>query len=183
LKSVLGRLAYLVAGAANVGDVEPRRARIRAPEFDRTIAFYLLAIGNGRCAGGGVPVCPDASPTDGMFDVTIVPEGAVGSTLGEILDKGMEGLGDAGIRFRCPWIEVESDVALQLNLDGEPTSRKKFRFEVNPRALRVLLPPDCPLLEPRGCGEIGEIGEAGEAGEISPSPPPSDRCAPEPRPA
>lgn len=195
LKSVLGRISYLVAGAANVGEVQPRRARIRAPEFDQTIAFYLLAIGNGRCAGGGIPVCPDANPADGLFDVTIVPEGTVGSIVGEILDKGMEGLGDAGIRFRCPWLEIETDEPLQLNLDGEPSTGTRFRFEVNPGALRVLLPPDCPMLRPRSCGEAGEAGEAdeadeaGEAGEagsasgVSPSRPPSVRCEGEPRPA
>lgn len=191
LKSVLGRISYLVAGAANVGDVEPRRARIRAPEFDRTIAFYLLAIGNGRCAGGGIPVCPDANPADGQFDVTIVPEGTVGRTVGEILDKGMWGLGDAGIRFRCPWLEIEADEPIQLNLDGEPATGTRFRFEVNPGALRVLLPPDCPMLQARACGEAGEVGEVGEVGTdcgagsagVSPSRPPSVRCEQEPRPA
>lgn len=172
LKSVLGRIAYLVAGAANVGDAEPRRARIRAPNFDRTIAFYLLAIGNGRCAGGGIPVCPDANPADGLFDVTIVPEGRVGSTVSEILDNGMEGLGDAGIRFRCPWLEIESEEPLQLNLDGEPATGTRFRFEVNPGALRVLLPSDCPMLAPRA-----RDGARG----VSPSPPPAGRREPEPR--
>lgn len=186
LKNVLGRISYLVAGAANVAEAEPRRARIRAPGFDRSLAFYLLAIGNGRCAGGGLPVCPDAHPADGLFDVTILPEGTVGSTVGEILDKGMEGLGDAGIRFRCPWIELESEAPLQLNLDGEPTTDTRFRFEVDPGALRVLLPPDCPMFEPTaGMRDAPPAEHTTPGGEpdVSPSPPPSGRCAQEPRPA
>lgn len=146
LKAVLGRVAYLVAAVSRVGDVEPRVARIRARDFDRTTAFYLLAIGNGRCAGGGVPVCPDAVAVDGLFDITIVPEGSLPGTLAEIVKQGLSGLGDAGIRLRSPWIELESDNPLQVNLDGEALEAREFRFEVRPGALRVLLPPDSPLL-------------------------------------
>lgn len=148
LKSVLGKVSYLVAGLASAGELEPREATIVAPDFERRLAFYLLAIGNARCAGGGMPVCPDADPTDGLFDVTIVPEGAVGATAAEIVRKGLEGVGDAGIRFRAPWLEIRADGPLQINLDGEPASGEEFRFEVRPDMLRVLLPPDSPLLRP-----------------------------------
>ena len=149
LKAVLGKVSYLVAGIAGAGDVEPREAIVSAPGFRRRVAFYLLAIGNARCAGGGMPVCPDADPTDGRLDVTIVPEGAVGATLAEVLRKGLEGVGDAGLRFRTEWLEVETSTPLQINLDGEPASGRHFRFEVRPRAIRVLLPADSPLLRPR----------------------------------
>jgi len=149
LKAVLGKVSYLVAGLASAGDLEPREATIVAPDFDRRLAFYLLAIGNARCAGGGMPVCPDADPTDGLLDVTIVPEGTVGATAAEIVRKGLEGVGDAGIRFRTPWLEIRADAPLQINLDGEPASGREFRFEVRPDMLRVLLPLDSPLLAPR----------------------------------
>ncbi|PRY38106.1 diacylglycerol/lipid kinase family protein [Umezawaea tangerina] len=39
-------------------------------ELDAT----LVAIGNTPCYGGGIPVCPDADPTDGLFDLTVVTE-------------------------------------------------------------------------------------------------------------
>jgi len=146
LKAVLGRVAYLVAGLSKMDELQPREATITGPEIERCVAFYLLAIGNARCAGGGMPVCPDADPTDGLFDVTIVPEGAVGATAAEVIRNGLEGVGDAGIRFRTPWLEVRSEDALQVNLDGEPVSGTEFRFEVGPGVLKVLLPPDSPLL-------------------------------------
>jgi len=145
LKAVLGRLSYLVAGIASAGDFEPREATVVAPGFERRIAFYLLAIGNARCAGGGIPVCPDADPTDGLFDVTIIPVGKAGAAAVEIVRQGLEGAGDAGIRFRAPWLEVRGDDGLQVNLDGEPASGPSFRFEVMPRAVTVLLPPDSPF--------------------------------------
>lgn len=145
LKAVLGRLSYLVAGIASAGEFEPREAEVVAPGFERRLAFYLLAIGNARCAGGGIPVCPDADPTDGMFDVTIIPVGTAGATAVEIVKKGLAGAGDAGVRLRVPWVELRGDVALQINLDGEPASGRSFRFEVVPRAVPFLLPPDSPF--------------------------------------
>lgn len=153
LKAVLGKVAYLVAGIAGAGEMEPREATIEAPDFEQRLAFYLLAIGNARCAGGGMPVCPDADPTDGLFDVTVVPEGTVGKTAAEIIRTGLEGVGDAGLRFRAPWLEIRSERPLQINLDGEPASGTRFRFEVRPRVLRVLLPTDSPLLTRRENGE------------------------------
>lgn len=148
LKAVLGRVSYLVAGIASAGEISPRHATVTAPGFERRVAFYLLAVGNARCAGGGMPICPRADPTDGLFDVTIVPEGTVGATLAEIIRTGVQGVGDAGISFRAPWLEVHGDEPLQINLDGEPASGTRFRFEVRPRLLRVLLPVDSPLLRP-----------------------------------
>ncbi|MFW6084264.1 MAG: lipid kinase YegS, partial [Gemmatimonadota bacterium] len=112
--------------------------------------FHLLAIGNGRYAGGGMPLCPRADPTDGAFDVTIVPEGTVGETLAEVVRNGVKGIGEAGIRFRAPWVELRAEERLQINLDGEPASGARFRFEVLPGALRALLPGDSPIVETRG---------------------------------
>ncbi|MFW6089475.1 MAG: YegS/Rv2252/BmrU family lipid kinase, partial [Gemmatimonadota bacterium] len=144
LKAVLGRLSYLVAGIASAGEFAPREATIVAPEFERRLAFYLLAIGNARCAGGGIPVCPEADPTDGLFDVTIIPVGKAGAAAVEIVKQGLEGAGDAGIRFRAPWLEVRCDDGLQVNLDGEPASGAEFRLEIMPRRVKVLLPPESP---------------------------------------
>jgi len=41
---------------------------------DRTISTdaMLIAVGNGSSYGGGMQVCPDASLTDGLFDVMIL---------------------------------------------------------------------------------------------------------------
>jgi YegS/Rv2252/BmrU family lipid kinase len=58
LKAVLGRVAYLVAGIASAGEFEPREATVIAPGFERRLAFYLLAIGNARCAGAAFRSAP-----------------------------------------------------------------------------------------------------------------------------
>jgi diacylglycerol kinase (ATP) len=60
--AILAEIAALRTGELIV------TADSRRLELDAT----LVAIGNTPYYGGGVPICPDADPADGLFDVTIV---------------------------------------------------------------------------------------------------------------
>lgn len=149
LKKILGGLAYMVTGMAKVGRIEPIAARMRGPGFAWEGDFIALGIGNGRQAGGGQALCPDALVDDGLLDVTVVPElsGAVGGTLATLLRAGKEAaLDQAAVRVRLPWLEIEADAPLALNLDGEPVESDRFRVECVPGRLRMHLPAGCPLL-------------------------------------
>jgi diacylglycerol kinase family enzyme len=44
----------------------------RADGFSWQGHFLALAIGNGRQAGGGIPLCPDALIDDGLLDLMIL---------------------------------------------------------------------------------------------------------------
>ena len=48
-------------------------------------------------------------------------------------------------RFRVPWVEWESEIEMPINLDGEPISSKKIRFEIVPAAIKLVLPENCPM--------------------------------------
>src|SRR3546814_14261967 len=81
--------------------------------------------------------------------VTVVPElsGEVGGTLATLLKEGREAaLDQAAVRARLPWLEIEAEAPLVLNLDGEPVESSRFRIECVPGRLRMHLPDDCPLL-------------------------------------
>jgi diacylglycerol kinase family enzyme len=43
-------------------------------------------------------------------------------------------------------VEIEVPGKLPINLDGEPYRWNRVRFEVKPKALRVVLPEGCPVL-------------------------------------
>ena len=45
-------------------------------------------------------------------------------------------------------LTIESDREMQVNLDGEPVRGQSFSFSLRPKALRLVLPADCPLLAP-----------------------------------
>lgn len=92
LKKMLGGLAYVITGIAKLGRIEPITARLQGPDFAWEGGFIALGIGNGRQAGGGQQLCPQALIDDGLLDVTVVPEleGEVASTLGQMLTGGKE---------------------------------------------------------------------------------------------
>src|SRR3546814_3664111 len=113
------------------------------------VSVSARGAGNGRQAGGGQALCPDALCDGGLLDVTVVPElsGEVGGTLATLLKEGREAaLDQAAVRARLPWLEIEAEAPLVLNLDGEPVESSRFRIECVPGRLRMHLPDDCPLL-------------------------------------
>ena len=148
LKKLLGGLAYVVTGLSKLGRIEPQRARLRGPGFAWEGEFIALGIGNGRQAGGGQALCPEALIDDGLLDVTVVPplQGELLATVGTALAAGKDAaLGGVAVRRQLSWIEIEAPQPLTLNLDGEPVQAMAFRIQCMPKRLRMHLPVDCPL--------------------------------------
>ena len=101
-----------------------------------------VAIGNGRQAGGGVPLCQDALIDDGLLDLMILPEldrTARLEVFSHLLREGAAAIRAEQVTTRSSWIEFESDDDLNVNLDGEPTLLKRFRAECRQRVLPVRL--------------------------------------------
>ncbi len=152
LKKMLGGLAYLVTGISRLGRIEPIQARVRAPGFDWEGGFIALGVGNGRQAGGGQVLCPDAHIDDGLLDLTLIPElsGEVASTFTALVTGGKRGaLEQVAERVQAPWVEIEAAQPLTLNLDGEPVRARRFRIDCVPGRVRLHLPLDSPLLSRR----------------------------------
>ncbi len=147
LKKVLGGAAYLLTGLSRFSEVRAAAGRFHGPDFEWQGEFLALGIGNGRQAGGGHLLCPEASINDGLLDICIVPaaQDAV-STLGTLLSGGILGLQSVAVSARLPWLEVEALEGLDLNLDGEPMESKGLRFRAEPGALRLHLPEHSSLL-------------------------------------
>ena len=148
LKKWLGGLAYVLTGLSRLGRIEPLRARLHGPDFEWEGEFIALGIGNGRQAGGGQALCPEALIDDGLLDVTVVPplQGELLATVGTALAAGKDAaLDGVAVRRQLSWIEIEAPQPLTLNLDGEPVRAMAFRIQCMPKRLRMHLPVDCPL--------------------------------------
>ncbi|MEO8367541.1 MAG: lipid kinase YegS [Pseudoxanthomonas sp.] len=149
LKKMLGGLAYLITGISRLGRIEPLQARLRGPDFAWEGDFIAIGIGNGRQAGGGQALCPDARIDDGLLDLTVVPElsGEVAATMGALVTAGKAAaLERVAIRALLPWLEIDAPGPLTLNLDGEPVESRHFRIDCMPGRVRMHLPADSPLL-------------------------------------
>src|SRR3546814_6724456 len=105
-----------------------------------------LAIGNGRQAGGGIPLCPDALIDDGLLDLLIVPK--------IDLTAGREPM---TVRARSPWIEFEADEDVSISIDGEPDQVRGFRAECRSRALPVHLGHDLLLRSEEHTSELQSL--------------------------
>lgn len=148
LKAVLGGLAYAITGLARLGRIEPQALRVTGPGFAWEGAFIALAIGNGRQAGGGQVLCPEALIDDGLLDLTIVPplDGELLATVGTVLAEGKQAALDrVALRRAMAWVELQAAQPFTLNLDGEPVRATRFRADCVPGRLRMHLPADCPL--------------------------------------
>ena len=150
LKKVLGAAAYLFTGLSRFSELSAATVDLHGPDFHWRGDLLALGIGNGRQAGGGHVLCPQAQVDDGLLDISILPapQEVVG-TLRSLLSDGL-GLENMFVRARLPWVEIKSAQGLDINLDGEPLQSDSLRFEVLSGALRVHLPADSPLLSRRG---------------------------------
>ena len=174
LKKMLGGLAYLITGISKLGRIDPIQARFSSTTasgeaFEWRGGFIALSIGNGRQAGGGQALCPDAVIDDDLLDLTIVPDlvGEVGNTIGALLVEGKaQALERIAVRRQLPWLDIEAPQAFTLNLDGEPVESTRFHIDCVARRVRMHLPPGCPLLRPPG-------NPLPTAADDAPEPPPS----------
>ncbi|MEJ7745306.1 MAG: lipid kinase YegS [Luteimonas sp.] len=149
LKKILGGLAYLITGMSKLGRIDPVQARITGPDFAWEGGFIALGIGNGKLAGGGQALCPDAVIDDGLLDCTIVPglDGEIGATIGTLITEGKAAALDrVAVRQQLRWVAIDTLEPLTLNLDGEPVESTRFRIDCVPHRVRMHLPAGCPLL-------------------------------------
>lgn len=151
LKKLLGGAAYFLTGLSQPSSISARQASIEGPDFSWSGGFLALAVGNGRFAGGGVPMCEHAVINNGKFELSILPEityDVIPEVLVNLLDYGFgsEVVEAHMVRAQAHEFTIRSETPLQINLDGEPLQSRVFHFEVLNRALRLHLPGDTDIL-------------------------------------
>jgi len=100
--------------------------------------LVMATVGNGRTYGGGIPICPDADPADGLLDVTLVrPAGRL--HLLRLLPRVYKGthtsVEEVSTR-RVRSIRLES-AGVTAYADGDPIGELPLLVDVVPSALRL----------------------------------------------
>lgn len=146
LKNFLGGGAYTLSGLVQAINFSPYQGEVRLPDQSFSDAVIVGAVCNGRQAGGGQQLAPQALIDDGLLDLVAL-KNFTPEALGQVLEElnAPELNGEFVKRFRVPWVEWESNVVMPINLDGEPISSNKIRFEVMPGAIKLVLPDNCPM--------------------------------------
>ena len=141
-KALGGKVSYLLATLAvfarwQVGDV-----RVSVGETERTGRMHDVIVANGPYLGGGMKICPEALPDDGLFDVLLIGD-LTKRDLMLTLPKTYRGKHLPHPKaevLRGAVVTVEAPTLLPIELDGEQPGTTPVRFELVPRALRVRVP-------------------------------------------
>ncbi|AIA25311.1 lipid kinase YegS [Kosakonia sacchari] len=144
LKAALGGVSYLIHGLMRMDMLKADRCEISGEDFHWQGDALVIGIGNGRQAGGGQQLCPQALINDGLLQLRIFTGDELLPALFTTLTQPEDN--PHIVDGKSAWFEINAPHEMTFNLDGEPLRGEQFRIEVVPNALQCRLPPDCPLL-------------------------------------
>jgi len=138
-KERLGAAAFIWGGVKALSDLDRSHVGLQDLEIPDCLA---AGVGNGKTAGGGIEIWPDALPTDGVLDGCAL--GAAGPTdlvkLGAKLKLGDHADLPGVATTRGPRIEIRADPKIEINVDGELVGLETPAvFEIFTK-VRVLVP-------------------------------------------
>jgi diacylglycerol kinase (ATP) len=134
-----GPRRYDVAIVAELAAFRTRPVVLRTDVETLELDATMIAIGNTPFYGGGMPICPDADPEDGQFDVTVVGK-ATRLELLRMLPGVRTGshLAHPAVRtLKAREIHLAGD-DLPVYADGEPLGRLPIDVSCVPGALTVI---------------------------------------------
>ncbi len=140
-KRSFGPLSYLIS-AAQIAARQPPKLLIESDNAPVSEGSFVL-IGNGRLYGGPFPFFKHAVTDDGLLDVVVFKR------LGflEIIKYLQDVVFSSDIRvpeveyFQTRGLRITSEQDVPLELDGELAGNCPVDFQIQKKALRVLVPP------------------------------------------
>ena len=142
MKTIAGRLAYLVGGAQALLDFEPVRVTaVAAPGGQRFgTAMYAYAVCNSRLIGGGKLIAPHAAIDDGLLDLCMI-DGMPTLEFIALLRRVAQGqhVEDRRVRYlQVERVSLEFSRRIKINTDGELLEAVTCEYRVRPGAARFL---------------------------------------------
>ena len=141
MKRPKGTLRYAIAALVEMASFDPLPYRLVVDGEVRELDAMLLAVGNSPYYGGGMKICPDADPSDGLLDLTIV-HSAGRAKLMRLLPYTFSGsfVSDPCVeRLRARSVRVERPGLVGYG-DGETLAAGPLEIEVRPGLLCVYAP-------------------------------------------
>ncbi|OQY94179.1 MAG: hypothetical protein B6D37_09245 [Sphingobacteriales bacterium UTBCD1] len=139
-KKSAGKISYLLAILKKILFYHSKSYTICSEEYNEQKKFLMISVCNGRRAGGGFYVAPEAQADDGLLDVSLIR--AIPPFLRlrclPAIEKGTHLLLPFVSHFKTRKIIIESDQMIQAHLDGEIFNNKKLEFEILPGKFHFL---------------------------------------------
>jgi diacylglycerol kinase (ATP) len=142
IKRTWGPLAYVRSAAAALPELHAYQTEVRFAEGETlSLELYNVIVANGTYVAGGLPVAPQANPSDGLLDVGLIPKRSTPEMvlLAAQIVLGNH-LGAQAITFRrTTQVSVKSKPGMWFNADGELVGNEPAVFEIIPRALQFVV--------------------------------------------
>jgi diacylglycerol kinase (ATP) len=162
-----GPLAYMRAAIGALPELKGFLTRITLNGAEvLELETYNIVVSNGRYVASGIPVAPQAVLDDGVLDVMIAPATTIPqlAVLVPTVLLGRHTDSDLLLFRKATRVEIECDPPMGFNVDGELVGEGPARFEVIPRALRMIV----------GAVEEGTFSAPETSGEEMGGPEPAD---------
>src|SRR6266404_1264442 len=133
IKRTWGPLAYIRGAAAALPKLHAYHTQILLDDNEQLSAeLYNVVVANGRFVAGGLPIAPDADPSDGLLEVVLIPKlgAAEIALLAAEIVLGKHLSSNATIFRRAKKITVRSRPGMCFNVDGELVGHAPATFQV-----------------------------------------------------
>lgn len=126
-----GPRRYDLSILVEIAQLAPHEYTLTVDGESRDLAAMIIAVGNTSRYGGGLPICPRASASDGLLDLTVV------SPIGRVGAMRLNAQVRRGTHLNNPAVSVRQ--AKSVRIAGEP----RFSYADGERALRLPVTVDC----------------------------------------
>ena len=143
-KALGGKISYYWATLAVFVGWQTGELRVSVDEEIRGGRMIDVIVANGRYLGGGMMMCPEAEPDDGLFDVMLIGDVTKRDLL-FVLPKTYRGNHLPHPRLevlRGRVVTIDADEPLPIEIDGEQPGTTPARFEIVQQALRLRVPSE-----------------------------------------
>jgi diacylglycerol kinase (ATP) len=138
MKSLAGRLAYLVGGAQTLLEFEPVGLTLTSEPGAAHIemGMYAFAVCNSRLVGGGRLIAPHAIVDDGLLDICVIDAMPTMEFVGLLRQVSTGGhVEDPRVHYvQASRATLSFDRSVRLNTDGEVLEARTCEYGILPRA-------------------------------------------------
>ena len=142
IKRTWGPLAYIRGAAAALPNLHAYKTDIVLDDREQFSAeLYNVVVANGRFVAGGLPIAPNADPSDGKLEVVLIPKigAAEMALLAAEIVLGRHLSSNATIFRQAKKVAVRSRPGMYFNVDGELVGNAPAVFQIIHRALNFIV--------------------------------------------
>jgi YegS/Rv2252/BmrU family lipid kinase len=141
-KALGGKVSFLWATLAVFAGWRNSDVSVEVDGERRQSPMLDVIVANGQYLAGGMHMCPEAQPDDGLFDVLLIGDITkrdLALTLPRVY-RGTHLPHPKAELLRGRTVAVDAEAPLPIELDGEQPGTTPVRFEVVGQALRLRVP-------------------------------------------